>query len=256
MAADPAALYAVRARAARDLAGVGTASARLAGLGSAELSLLATEDRQPVSARQPFFVEARLAAAADAKDPKVKTALLREALAIAPYAPDAQWWRQEVFAAEQQAGDVAGAKATLISLFAQDNSYVPTYAVQDQAGAGVGEAVIPPTMSLPLPKRLDPDSPDQKAAFANKMGEVYAGTGDDVQAGQYLRFALQLAPAGPDAVAATQELAILDRRRRLASANAARRPRIGKQLDQPRTVRARLSGAPDVRSPGTKEMDE
>ncbi len=256
VAADSAALYAVRARAARDLGGAGTASTSTAGLGSAELTLFVAGTRPPASARQPFFVEARVAAAAGTKDPKVEAMLLREALAIAPYAPEAQRWREQAFVAQQRAGDFAGAEATLMSLLAQDNSYVPTDSSRDEIDANAGEDVVASPVTLPLPQRLNAGSPDQKAAFARKIGQVYAGFGDDVLAGQYLRYTLQLAPAGPEAATATQNLAALGKRARLARANAARRPVIGKQLDQPRVVRARLSEAPDVVPPGTEENDE
>jgi predicted Zn-dependent protease len=77
---DSTARYATRAAAARMLA---PTQITLTG----ELVLLAAGDKSPSLAREPFFVESRLDAAAGVSDPALKLSLLREALAIAPDDP-------------------------------------------------------------------------------------------------------------------------------------------------------------------------
>jgi hypothetical protein len=80
VASDTTAPYSLRAEGALKLA---PAKNSLQG----ELALLASGAISPSSARQPFFVESRLAVAQSASDSALKLSLLREALAIAPNDP-------------------------------------------------------------------------------------------------------------------------------------------------------------------------
>ena len=251
VAADPAASYDLRATAARDLKSGGKAAV---GLGSAELNLLAAGSSQPAAARQPFFTEARADAAAASKDPKVQAMLLREALNIAPYANDAQSFRKRLFAAEQQIGDFEGAKAVLESILTQENSnWNPASPEADNAGAAATE---PSAVAMPMPESPDATSPERQASFARGVSQVYAKTGQPSLARAYLLRALEIAPSGPEAVAAKQQLAALAQAQRLRAANAARRPQIAKQLDQPKIVRTRLKEAPEALAPATEVDDE
>ena len=92
--------------------------------------------------------------------------------------------------------------------------------------------------------------------FAQEIATVYAKTGDSTSARSYLLYAEETASSSSQAAAVKAEIAALDARQRLAAANAARRPRIAKQLDQLRIVRARLTEPPDALSSGTEVNDE
>src|SRR6185312_12916759 len=104
VARNPLAPYALRVRAARDLHSPTT------GLGSAELSLLASTTISPTSAQQPFFVTARVAAAAQSHDAKQQAALLREANAITPNNPEILL---DLFHAEVRLNDAPASRTVL-----------------------------------------------------------------------------------------------------------------------------------------------
>jgi tetratricopeptide (TPR) repeat protein len=80
VAANPAAPYAMRVRAAGALASVRPAVQT----GSGELDLLAAGSVDPVAAEKPLYFEARVRAAAAAKDPATRLRLLLGALAVDP----------------------------------------------------------------------------------------------------------------------------------------------------------------------------
>ena len=80
VAANPTATYEMRARAAGALTGVRPAVQT----GSGELDLIAAGNLDPAAAEKPLYFEARVRAAAAAKDPAVRLRLLLSAVAIDP----------------------------------------------------------------------------------------------------------------------------------------------------------------------------
>ena len=251
VAANPAVLYAVRSRAAR---GLGTSNSPVAQLGSGELTLLASGKVTPAAARQPFFVEARAAAATASETPELQATLLHEAVAIAPYAEGAQGLRLRAFEADFHAAHYAAAKAVVASLFDQQNDFTLGSPAENQSLAGTGDEEN--ASPVPLPQELAGGSRERRMTFAREIDTVYARTGDTASARNYLLYAEDVAPLPAQAAAVKHEIATLDARQRLAAANAARRPRISKQLDQLRIVRARLTEPPDVLPPDTEVDDE
>ena len=252
-ASNPAVPYPVRARAARDL---GNAHAPAHALGSGELTLLASGAATPASSRQPFYTAARVAAASTSTDLRAQASLLREAVAIAPFADHAQDLRERIFEAEERAGNYPAARATLASIFTQQNSYLGTISADTGDAGNDLNGPVASEGEVPLPQALHDAPQERRAAFAREVAAAYAATGDRGLARSYLLYAENLAAAKPELDAIRQQLATLDAQGRLAAANAARRPRIANQPDQLRTVRARLTVAPDVFTPGAEANDE
>lgn len=81
IAKDRNATYETRAAAARQLRGV-------TGMGSGELDLLASGAITPATAARPFFLHARLAGADQASEASAKLNLMKDAIAIDPYATE------------------------------------------------------------------------------------------------------------------------------------------------------------------------
>ena len=252
-ASNPAVPYPVRARAARDL---GNAHAPAHALGTGELTLLAAGAATPASSRQPFYTAARVAAASTSTDLKVQASLLREAVAIAPFADHAQDLRERIFEAEERAGNYPAARATLASIVTQQNSYISTISADTGDAGNDLNGPVASEGEVPLPQALHNAPQERRAAFAREVATAYAATGDRGLARSYLLYAENLTAAKPELDAIRQQLATLVAQGRLAAANAARRPRIANQPDQLRTVRARLTVAPDVFTPGAEANDE
>jgi len=245
VAHNPLAPYALRTRAAHDLAGTGAPHE----LGSAELKLLASTSIAPIASQQPYFVAARAAAAAQSRDAKQQAALLREAIAIAPNSPQILL---DLFRADVRANDAIGARAVLDVMLASSN-YYPTEASPDDASNDAADdniaALLPPaSASLPLSERIQ---------LAKDIAELHARDGDSTSATNYLRLAIRLAAHDDARVAALRSrIAAIEAAGRLEAANDARRPVIHKTLDQALTVRPRLTVAPDEAPPALKKEEE
>ena len=254
--------YPLRAQAARDLA---AAHAQAVGLGSAELNLLASGSVSAALARQPFFVEARVTAAKQNSSPQDKLPLLREALAIAPHSPGTDKLRFQAFDLSAHAGQASLARTVLRLILAGQNAYA--WPPQPPARSGLLQYLdLSNTVdaysssntepALPIYGQSLPDT--DKAALAEEIARVYTLTADLPTAHLYLEFAKQLLPDDAKGTAGkariTADLNRLDEMTRLAAANAARRPAVRKQLDQPTVVRVRLTSVPpDTILPTTTE---
>lgn len=228
--------YAIRVRAARALSGTPSAD-----LGSAELNLL-THTITPESARQPYFVAARTAAAAQLHDSRQQAALLREAVAIAPPTPQVLL---DLFRAEAAAKEIPTALAALNAL--RNTTYTPdTDATTEDTGDNSysGSGLLPPfALTLPNP---------EQARLADTIAAVYTASGDTRSAVQFLGLSITLNPSG--AAAAKAQIASIRTAQRLEAANAQRRPQFHKDLAQPNVVRARLTTPPD--DPSLNKEDE
>jgi len=248
VARNPLAPYALRVRAARDLNGPTT------GLGSAELSLLASSTISPTAAQQPFFVAARVTAAAHSHDARQQAALLREANAITPNNPDTL---VDLFHAELRVNDAPGSRAALDALLK-----TPTYTNSDYFGSILSDYRVrdeDPSIGgqyyAPLPALVASYSTADRTKLALEFAEVFRRDGDDKSAVAYFKLSLYLTPSGPQATAVSPKIAAIEAAERLEAVNAARRPVIHKTLDQPITVRERLTVAPDDAPSAPKEEE-
>ena len=197
--ADPLAVYADRAQAARLLAGA--APAPLAGT---ELGLLAAGRVTPPAAEKPFYVEGRLQAAGGAADPDTRLRLFREALAIAPLDPRARM-------GAVRAALTARRDRTALSLAETDENGVAN--ILPSAGlSGADGAVLA----------------GQLAAAAERLDELPI-------AENYLRIAIQALPRNESALDKTR-LASIEAERKRRAGNAARQPVVRNTVEQDRVV--------------------
>ena len=244
--------YPLRARAARGLA---AEHAQAVGLGSAELNLLASGSLSATLARQPFFVEARVTAATPNSSPQDELHLLREAIAIAPHSPGADQLRFQAFELSAHTGQAPLAHTILGLMLASQNAY--GWPPQPPARSGLLQYLdLSNTVDAYSSFNTEPALPiygqllssTDKAALAKAIAGVYIATYDLSPAHIYLEFAKQLLPddakgaAGKAQIAA--ELNRLDETTRVAAANAACRPVVRRQLDQPTVVRVRQTSVP------------
>jgi len=248
VARNPIAPYALRIRAARDLNGPTT------GLGSAELSLLASSTISPAAAPQPFFVAARVTAAAHSHDARQQAALLREANAITPNNPETL---VDLFHAELRLNDAPASRAALDALLK-----TPTYTNSDYFGSILSDDRVrdeDPSIGgqyyAPLPALVASYSTADRAKLALEFAEVFRRDSDDKSAVAYFKLSLYLTPSGPQATAVSAKIAAIEAAERLEAVNAARRPVIHKTLDQAITVRERLTVAPDETPAAPKEEE-
>ena len=126
VAADPKAKYAERVAAARTLQGHGLPAA-----GSAELELLARSGCPGADeANQPYFVEARRAAAVCAPNDKLREHLLRSVVATAP---DHVELRLQYLWAAFAAGQDASALVAAESILPSGSFYGAVYPQEDDS---------------------------------------------------------------------------------------------------------------------------
>ena len=243
VARNPLAAYALRTRAARDLSATGTA----ADLGSGELKLLASATVAPAASQQPYFVAARVAAAAQIPDAKQQAKLLRGAIAITPNTPQILL---DLFHAEVQAGDALGSRATLGALL-----NMPDSGADESDDSSATEDNSSGYNYTPLPAVAASLPASGRASLAVDFAEVYRQNGERSSAIKYLKLALQTDPSNANAAGIRTKIATIEASQRLDAANAARRPVIHKTLDQAITVRQRLTVAPDEAPPTTKEEE-
>ncbi len=213
VARNPLAPYALRTRAALDLAQAG---GQATDLGSAELSLLASAKVPATASRQPYFVTARAVAAAQVDDPHLRAQLLGEALAIAPSGSDAPAQRLALFRAQFAASDMIAARASL--------------------------DVISETGASGVLNDAD-NSARQQTLLDSQVAAVYLATGARDMALGWLRDEVKALAPGAEASAVERRITALEAAARTEAANATRRPLIRTALDQPGIVRSRLSSA-------------
>ncbi len=234
--------------------------------GSAELALLASPDPTPAAARQPYFAEARLAAAANpgtaAPD---RIALLREAIAIVPTGASADRARltllqlqadtanpsaviailgavqrapQQSGAAESRADSADTPAGNTADDTADDTADADSEASSEVPATGDSETLTP-TMSLPaiatpldLPARIH---------LAQQLSAVYLRDGQPSIALGYAQLAVVLDAQQPHPdPAVVRRRDTLKARVDIDARNAQRRPVLHKELAQSTQVRPRL----------------
>lgn len=233
LAAESTAPYETRSGAAVALAG----SHNSASLGSAELNLLASvASIAAAQANQPFFLAARLKAASESFAPAEKLALLQSALADWP---DNRSARIQLFHAAFASGQDRLALSAISPLlvpaagnFAGAAAPFPAYRARFRAMAATqqpNDAAFFPAESLPDRLRLA----SELTALMLRLDRL-----DDALRYERIAQSLEIAPAkrSKDANEISRIQAQIEQR----TANASRRPRIHRQLDQARVVRPRL----------------
>jgi hypothetical protein len=199
-------------------------------LGSDELDLLARGAAAPTAdPAQPGFYRARIASAAT-EPPSRQAALLGQALAVRPDAPDDV--RLRLFEASRAAGNHYRALAALEPLLANRISLEFDSAFTENSGQAAPERWMVDsflsTVSL---------AADQRAEIATNLADSLRATERRQAALSMLDIAISLndTPARREArQRVAEELA-----RQVE--NARRRPRVGDHLDQPEVVRPMLA---------------
>ncbi len=242
IARDSLAPYATRVAAARALAPLQQPS----DLGTPELSLLTHPHITPTEARQPYFAAARLSAAQSS--PADTTALLHEALAIAPLGLPADQTRLTLFLAETQAPQSPPETLALLNLLnntsppvtatvddtpdtSADTDTADSTDTPDTSPAQTATATLPPvTATLDLPTRV---------RLAQTLSHLaYTLQQDPGSAVAYLQLAITLDPKNPTLPTA---LKALQTQIALDALNDDRRPIFTPDLTQKNDVRSRLN---------------
>ncbi len=262
VASDATVTYAQREAAARDLAALPSADA--SGLGSAELSLLASGGNPSATlARKPYFAVARVVAAASVSVKADRVALLREAVSINPSGPDAQRARLDLLLAQTATDSPEGTLALFESVTnapetnnrssmseagdtesGSDAEGGPMPSPDDLAPNGTGDAEeesarAAPNFSFALAQTLDRPAQIRLAVL---LASAYQRMRNTAQSLAYDQLAVNIDAknAVPDAVVVKR---LTDYRAALAleKKNALRRPLIHSDLDQVNQVRPRLT---------------
>ncbi|HEY6413833.1 MAG TPA: hypothetical protein VIX42_09105, partial [Edaphobacter sp.] len=205
---------------------------------SAELNLLASGTPvTPQQASQPYFLAARVAAAASASA-GAKPALLREAIAIAPR----DNLRLAIFRAEFVLGHNDRALTAIQPLLNSPNGY--THFRNPTSDPDLNQAIATtqyddgPDEFVNLPILLR--TREEKVTFSLAVATVYEKTGDPASAINYLRIAATLNrdPSRHNAIA--KRIAAIEERLRIDAEDANRRPVIQPGLSQTVVVRPRV----------------
>lgn len=237
VAGDPRAAYHERAAAATTLKGHGAPAS-----GSEELKLLAQSGCPAAeSASKPFFVEARVAAAACATASKAKERLLREALGVDPENPEIRLqYVWSAFAASVDSRALVAARPYLQF----GNYYGPVYAerMADQFGEQ------PSFVSL---------KPEETIRLIQLVLGVYERRRDFASASNLLPAALRIVQDPARRKALEEKKSHIDDELARLQENDERAPNVRAELDQDRVVRPRLLPGMSVRHPqAAKEVQE
>jgi hypothetical protein len=253
VARDSSAAYDLRVQAARALAPL---TSQPTDLGSKELSFIA-HPTTVASARQPYFAEARIAAAAiGSTSASDRELLLREAIAIDPAGPDAAHASIDLLLLQPAAGDSSGTLAILRSL----QNPMPSYR-QTPNYSNASESDTRPDDSGKPPRDAAIDSPDNVVVPAVSLPSAAAS----LRLADRIRLATQIASASErdgnlESALAYSELAVslaknspqpgLTRHRDdlktavlLARRNRLRQPDLHAELAQSVQVRPRLTAS-------------
>ena len=249
--ADPRALYADRVAAAGALKAHTLPAPAEAG--SAELSLLTAACPSAEAAAKPYFVPARAAAAACAKDPKAAERLLRDALAIAPGNNPLRLstiWA--AFAAGADSRALVAAEP-LLQEFSQYGAAYESESEEPDEGTAGGGASDPSAPALSFPS-LKPEDARRLFALAEKANEKRHDLAEALRI-------VQLAEPWEKDPKQRQAMAEIRKRLELEQAriaeNEARAPRIHAELDQDRIVEPRLlPGMPFTPSKVNREEEQ
>ncbi|HEX3353448.1 MAG TPA: hypothetical protein VHS34_11550 [Terriglobales bacterium] len=239
ISSNPEPSYAVRAQAATALAEAGQSDRHLE-LGSQELNLLAAGSKAPAaSADQRCFYDARLGAAQNANDQRVKIELLRNALADSPARDDA---RIPLFLA------AAATRSDELALGAIAPLRQRVFISPRAAATSEGEIVGPeePDNDSPLPAQMFGAATmpvTQQAKVASTLGEVLLRLGRLDEALSYMRLAYRLEKVPARRTDLRTRMAAVRVRLRRQQLNAARQPILHEALEQDRLVRPKMLAA-------------
>ena len=206
---------------------------------SAELNLLASGTSiTPQQASQPYFLAARVAAAASASA-SAKPALLREAIAMAP----GDSLRLDLFRAEFDLRHNDRALSAIQPLLNSPGGY--SQFRNPDSVPDLNQAV-PTTQSDDLPVGLANlpillRAPEEKVTFSLAVASVYEQTGYPATALNYLRTAATLNQDLSCRSGIAKHIADLEERLRIEAENANRRPVIQPGLNQAVVVRPRIA---------------
>jgi tetratricopeptide (TPR) repeat protein len=289
IAADSSQNYDLRVQAAIALqqTSAGTEAIKKASLGSSELNLLASGKVTPQQAQQPYFAAARIAAAdalgdsvkhdtaaSDATQRTMRTALLRQAIAISPaglsgpagYTGDAL--RLSIFRAEAAFGHDSTALDAIQPLLDETYAYTsptanstsgenessevdasndsepdePVENLDFENSQNSDETLAKLQRLAPLPRRgLQTDA--QKLALALLIARAYEHTDSPSNALPYLKLAAWLEKDATAHAELERHIDQIKTALALDSQNALRSPSIRKALDQAGIVRPRLTSA-------------
>lgn len=235
IAADPKAEYRTRVAAAIALKGRGTGVT-----GGDELKLLAQAGCQTVeSVSKPYFVDARVAAAACVTSNPAKEGLLREALAADPSNTHVRLlYLWPAFASGADARALVAAEPILQNA---DASEALSASEEDDAEASATGTAASAAGSAEIAPSLSALTPADRVRLLELALAAYEKRHDFANASKMASTALQ--QLSPDD---KQRTAFDDKRKQIetelarAQENQARAPNIRAELDQDRTVRARL----------------
>jgi tetratricopeptide (TPR) repeat protein len=235
VAGDPKAKYAERLAAAKALKGHGAANTEL---GSAELNLLARAGCPGADeAGKPFFVQARMAAAACAMDKKVKERLLHSAIADSPENAEL---RIEYVSAAFEAGSDARAMLAAEPIFEYGGNFYGQHS-EPAHGASEDEEDVGSQNTLVLPT-IKPEDAYKLTWFAIHAREKRHEASEALKLTRDAA-GLEKDPMRRSALEKEQQRLETDAARERE--NAARAPNIHKDMDQNRVVRPRvLPGEP------------
>jgi tetratricopeptide (TPR) repeat protein len=220
VAADPAAPYEMRIRAADALSAVRPAVQ----VGSGELDLLAAGGVDPTAAEKPLYFEARVRAAKAAKDPATRLRLLLASVAINPEPETA---RVVLVRAALDAGRdrtaVAAAGPFLPRWWGGDES---SESEQAQWAQNAAQQFLS-TEGL---------AKNERATLAQRLADAGERSGDLATAARLLRIAREIDPSPPLDARLAAVNAEMGRRHE----NMQRRPVVGANVEQPAIVRPML----------------
>jgi cellulose synthase operon protein C len=250
VAADPKAHYQDRVQAAEALKGSGAPSS-----GSAELVLLARGDcPHPDEAAKPYFVAARVAAAACASTDEAREPLLREAIATAPSGAQVRLlYVWAAFGAQQNARALLAAQPFLQNASSWDTSQVqPQFdaANSDDAGDDTVDAAAPDAAASAPPVLTADDAAKLDSLAIHALEERHEWQ----QALQLAQRAENSNAKSPLARQFAAERAHLQDLIARDQENELRAPLIHAQLEQDRVVRPRLRPGDAFTTP--KNSDE
>jgi hypothetical protein len=221
VAADPAAPYELRVRAADALSAVRPAVQT----GSGELDLLAAGSVDPTAAEKPLYFEARVRVATAAKDPATRLRLLLAAVAINPE-PEAV--RVSLVRAALDAGRdrtaIAAAEPFLPRWWGRDE---PSESDQMRWAQSAGQSFLS-TEGLANAERV---------AIAQRLADAVERSGDLGTASHLQRIAREIDPSLRLDTRLAALSAELGRRRE----NTQRRPVVSPNVEQPAIVRPMLA---------------
>jgi cellulose synthase operon protein C len=234
LAADPAAIYAVRTQAAQLLSG----RKRAGNFGSAELNLLARGSISASEAQKPYFMAARITAAQSAPLPQ-RVLLLKQVIADAPHDDNARILLLHAAIDANDAHLVINAANPLLP-----ENVLAAVLPYDDLSSGEGEEAF---HEEALNDEISGDSESfkglsysERVALLSATATAYLRIGEPAPA---LALFLQASRIEPDAArrkAISAQAAHLRQEIVRGQANAARAPQIHSTLDQNHPVRPRL----------------